>query len=501
MIVFFAIFYSLLLGSMIFVPTLTKAQISDFTVIVLDESGFPPASILGPSPLYNITAKLTTQEGVLIRSQVTDQNGTAKFRVESGEYRLILETGGAYFSNTMTKTNVTSQSLDVVLAEPSEELVVYLPTIMYHSFSPGSALELEFIDLNSRTNGTEVEIHVRPGEAVHFATKFWERPTENVPVWYVSLFGSWQPSVSLANLEMGVSSPVTNESYYRTVEFQAPTVPGEYEVRVLGNLDYSWPLTYRTAFHYWAEAPGGPRDMGVHVLSKGPQGPYGIGTIVVVEEESWSPMGYLLLGVAGTLGLIALGAYLWSNEGIRLRIISLFVPLLAKQKNREGYDKTTQNLILGFIIGRPGCAFIDIVREFGLGHGVVFYHLDCLKKEGWIVKKGTIGRPVYYGKEQWGIFKSEVGELLGELDPTDQMVIKAIRDPMATFSASGLAVFKSPKAPIRLSLRTVQRSLNKLTEIELVQREGKGTKQVYRLMPHGLKIWGLLRRVASGEDF
>jgi hypothetical protein len=145
-------------------------------------------------------------------------------------------------------------------------------------------LKFESIDLDTATPEHETMLKCFPDQTISIEVSWWELETTNWPVWYVSLFGDWKPTTPLSNLASGTSSPSTHELYERTATFAAPLEPGVYTVRVVGVLDYYWPCSYYTRFHYSA-ALGRDTRIGIPGQEPGKYENVGIATIKVVEFE------------------------------------------------------------------------------------------------------------------------------------------------------------------------------------------------------------------------
>jgi len=247
-------------------------------VNVFDESGFPPSSTSGTRSLPDIPVEIYTLGDSLVATGVTDSTGTISFNLPEDSYKIVYggkvtgATGGGGYG-------VASQIVDV--SGTFTEVDLYCFQVTYHSYEAGGPYELNYIDLDTGSTGYQDVITVRPGESVNAEFSWWELETRNVPVWYVSAFGEWDPTTALGNLGSGCASPSSHNLYTVPLTFTAPTTPGTYKIRMVGVLDYRWPNSYYTGNHY---QPSLGRDTCMAVISKGIHEPYAIGTITVSSE-------------------------------------------------------------------------------------------------------------------------------------------------------------------------------------------------------------------------
>lgn len=256
--------------------TSTPPATATLNVNVFDEGGFSPASVNGAVRLADIPVEIYSPDGTLIGSGLTDSTGSVSFNLPVGTYNVT------YGGTTITPYDsgiwwaVSSKIVDVQNNPTNTD--VYAIRIIFHHYSGGNNFELNYIDLNTTTANHENSITVAPGQQINAEFSWSELETANVPVWYVSVFGSWNPTSTLGNLANGVASPSSDNLHTVPLTFTAPTTPGTYEVRLNGVEDYDWPNSYYTSFHY---QPTLGRDTCNDLISKSNTGPYGIGIITV----------------------------------------------------------------------------------------------------------------------------------------------------------------------------------------------------------------------------
>lgn len=252
----------------------------NLNVNVFDESGYSPASVTGTKRLTNMPVKVYSLDDSLVASGVSGSSGIASFILTEGTYDVVCgsssgaDWGGMWFGTTSKTVQVSGTTMNID---------IYCRAVTYHSYEAGRPFELNYLDLDRNAAGHQDGITVRPGQQVNAEFSWWELETVNVPVWYVSVFGSWNPTTPLGNLKTGVASPTSHNLHTVSLSFIAPSEPGTYEIRLMGVLDYAWPNSYYTSFHY---NPSLGRDMGPAIISKSLDGPYGIATIVVSEPET-----------------------------------------------------------------------------------------------------------------------------------------------------------------------------------------------------------------------
>lgn len=266
------------------------------TLTVFDESGFAPASANGFQRLAEVKVKIYDAGGSLVASGQSGNDGTVTFNLDPGAY--TVQYGGSLYRYTTTpqSTDLTTygaclpDSKQVTVTQGINQLNLYVAGLLFHVYQSGSdggdPFQLDYVDLNSTTADHETTITVSPGQTVHAVASFWELETINVPVWWASVFGDWNPTATLANLASGVASPSSHTLHTVPFTFTAPTQPGTYHIRLNGALDYDWCNSYYTGMH---PNPNLGRDMGNSIISNiniGTQtrnitGTYGIGTIIV----------------------------------------------------------------------------------------------------------------------------------------------------------------------------------------------------------------------------
>lgn len=253
--------------------SLATLQMTTLSVNLFDESGFPPSSVNGVNILAGVPISIYTLENTLVAVGQSNSSGTASFNLEEGTYKLVY--GGAVLSNG-ARIGLASKILDV--SGSSLNLDLYCFEVSFHEEGIGRPYELNYIDLDVDSPGNQDAITVQPGQQVNAEFSWWELETVNGPVWFVSAFGSWNPTSALGNLASGVASPSSHNLHTIRITFTAPTTPGTYEVRLVGVLDFDWPNSFYTHFHY---QPSLGRDTGIAVISKSIDGPYGVATIIV----------------------------------------------------------------------------------------------------------------------------------------------------------------------------------------------------------------------------
>ncbi len=250
----------------------------ELSVLVYPESGFPPASSNPIVPLRNFTVNIYQPNGALIASKKTDVNGEAVFDLHYGKYFIA--------APTSDHLNYVPTTIGFVFTPKNKVAYLYLPWLRTRVKEGPSTnpFWFSFIDLDTSTPEHETMLKCLPGQTISVKVSWWELETTNSPVWYVSLFGDWQPTVRLSNLGSGTAGPGHNQLYERVRTFTAPLEPGVYTLRVVGVLDYRWPCSYYTWRHFSA-ALG--RDMAIHILAqtKGDYENIGIATIKVVDFE------------------------------------------------------------------------------------------------------------------------------------------------------------------------------------------------------------------------
>lgn len=266
LLIFF--FTSIAFKSQIMPQGCAQTSLSTLTVNVFDESGFPPSSINGSIRLPDIPVNVFLPDDTPVANTTTNINGTASFLLPEDQYKLVY--GGTQW------IGVASQTVNLTGGSTSIDLYCFYVT--FHDFDAGGPFELDHVDMDTSSVGYQSAISVDPGQQINAEFSWWELETQNVPVWLVSAFGDWAPTSALGNLESGGASPTSHFQHNVALSFSAPVNPGIYTVRLVGTLDYDWPISYYTGAHPNANLG---RDMGVSIISKSVTGPYGTGEIVV----------------------------------------------------------------------------------------------------------------------------------------------------------------------------------------------------------------------------
>gem|GEM_PF-7080252 len=273
-------------------PGTAAAAQADLIVHVQDESVFEPPSELGPELLANVPVKLFNAAGILMAHGTTDESGTVSLAVAPGRYSLRY--GGVV---TAKYRLVARHAKPVVVPRGGAEITVHAALLSWHDHDIGFPMELERIDMDPGTPGDQYVRLVEPGSTLTVDVAWWEKSTVNVPVWFVSLFGDWQPTSALAELASGVASPSSNRLHEHSVTFDAPTAPGVYRIRLVDVLNYRWPPSFYTGRHFHS---GLGRDMGVWLIGRDDFETVGEGTLIV----PWPDTDDLRVAVAA-LGLRA----------------------------------------------------------------------------------------------------------------------------------------------------------------------------------------------------
>lgn len=265
-------------------------------VNAFDESGFPPASSIGFQAIIGLKMRIYDSGNNLVTSGQTGENGSVTFSLNPGIYSITY--GGCLARKVGEPITAARPFLpdtkQVTIVSGSNEVNLYAADLFYHVYAApgdgGDPFQLDYLDLNSTTLGYEYSLTVTPGQTVDAIASFWELETINVPVWYLSAFGDWQPTVPLAELASGVASPNSHNLYTVPFTFTAPTQAGTYHIRLNGVLDYDWPNSYYTGCH---PNPSLGRDMCPTIISNitidtatnDTTGTYSVGTITVTGES------------------------------------------------------------------------------------------------------------------------------------------------------------------------------------------------------------------------
>jgi hypothetical protein len=293
-----------------------SAGTTTLTLTAFDESGFSPASATGFQKLAEIKVKIYDASSNLIASGQSGNDGTVTFNLDAGVY--TVQYGGCLYRYITSPQSsdlayygaCLPDSAQVTVAEGSNQLNLYVAGLCFHAYQSGSdggdPFQLDYLDLDTTTTDHETSLTVQPGQTVQAAASFWELETINVPVWLVSAFGDWNPTVTLANLAEGVASPSSHSLHTIPFSFTAPTQPGTYHIRINGALDYDWCNSYYTGGHF---NPNLGRDMGNSIISninidtqtRDITGVYGVATITVVGQSAIAKR-ILIVNNAGTFG-------------------------------------------------------------------------------------------------------------------------------------------------------------------------------------------------------
>lgn len=265
-------FIVLLLSSPLFIIQV-NAETVNLKITVFDESGFVPASQLGSRKIESILISIYKLNGQFISSKLTNSQGEATFTLNVGTYNV---TAGWKLIHDGLGFGKTWKIVDAFNLNTNVEL--YVPLIIFHSYNNGHNFELDYMDLKTSTTQHETLIEVNPGQTISAEFSWWELETANVPVWYVSVFGSWNPTNPLKKLASGVASPTSYNKHTMAVTFSAPLTPGIYKIRLIGAEDYDWPNSFYTSGHY---NPSLGRDMGIDLISKSSDDFNGEGIIFV----------------------------------------------------------------------------------------------------------------------------------------------------------------------------------------------------------------------------
>jgi len=251
-----------------------SAAVAAEVVVRLETEGqLRPVSAMGREPMPGLPVRLFDGAGALVAEATTDDDGAARLEVAPGDY--ALRYGGAV---TATGRSAARQSRPLRVPPDGVDLDLTVPVIGWHVHDQGGPMELERMDMDPSLAGDQRVARVARGARVTVEVAWWERSTVNVPVYYVSLFGEWQPTEALARLAHGVASPSSNRLHRHVVTFAAPSSPGTYRVRLVDVLDYKWPPSFHTARHY---EPALGRDMYVKIIGRDDFETFGEGTLMV----------------------------------------------------------------------------------------------------------------------------------------------------------------------------------------------------------------------------
>ncbi len=299
--VFLAVLVIAVLLSSALTPFAKADKAATVNITVYDESGFPVASAGGFTKLAEVQVRMYDANGSLVVCGQSGNDGTLTFNLDPGVY--TVQYGGCLYrsianpwsADLTTYPACLPASKHVTIAKGANQLDLYVAGLLFHVYECGSdggdPFQLDYFDLNSSTADHETTITVSPGQTVQAVASFWELDTINVPIWYVSVFGDWNPTTALANLAEGCASPSSHTYHTVPFTFTAPTQPGTYHVRLNGALDYDWCNSYYTGGH---PNPGLGRDMGNNIISnitidpqtRGIAGTYGVGTVIVKGSRS-----------------------------------------------------------------------------------------------------------------------------------------------------------------------------------------------------------------------
>jgi len=268
----------ILTNSFIIFPTAANGQSTNNLIItVYDEGGFPPSSENGFNFLSDVRIFIYDSVNNLVDAKYTNTIGIASFGVSDGTYTIVAEGKMIHEGLGYSRT-----SKSVTVKSSPTYLSLHMPRIIYHSHINGHTYELNYVDLNTDTPDYESYLEVDPGKTINARFSWRELSTVNVPVWYVSVFGSWRPSEALGNLASGTASPNRNIVHTYELSFSAPQVPGIYKVRLVGVEDYNWPNSFYTWAHYNLDLG---RDMGISIISKDYSGPHS--EVIIKVRSNW----------------------------------------------------------------------------------------------------------------------------------------------------------------------------------------------------------------------
>jgi hypothetical protein len=232
--------------------------------------------------LSGVPITLKALDGTILAIGTTDNTGVFQVAIADGTYNFVYGGSNATFvDGGGLWIIIANQTKTVTVDSTTLNIDLYAVSVTFHVYSFGGGgwtFSFDHIDMDTSTPGYQSTITVTPGQTLTIETAFWELETINVPVWYASVFGSWNPTQSLADLASGVASSSSHQLFKNSFSFTAPSAPGTYYVRMIGHHDYTWPNSYYTSFHY---NPSLGRDNGNELISDGVNGPFGIGTIIV----------------------------------------------------------------------------------------------------------------------------------------------------------------------------------------------------------------------------
>jgi hypothetical protein len=328
---FLALLLVAVLLSSVLVACVRADNASTVNITVYDESGFPAASAGGFTKLAEVQVRMYDTNGNLVASGRSGDDGTLTFNLDPGVYTvqyggcLYRSIAAPYSTDLTTYAACLPDSRQVTISKGANQLSLYVAELSFHVYESGSdggnPFQLDYLDMNSSASDHETTITVSPGQTVQAVASFWELETINVPVWYASAFGDWNPTAALANLAEGCASPSSHALYTVPFTFTAPTQPGTYDIRLNGALDYDWCNSYYTGNH---PNPSLGRDMGNSIISNvsvDPQtraisGTYGVGTVIVKGFVPPLAEGRLAIRLSGAFDYL-------SSEGITIEIAAL----------------------------------------------------------------------------------------------------------------------------------------------------------------------------------
>lgn len=220
--------FLVLITSAIQTPALFPvAALGGVTVTVFDESGFSPSSSGGVRKLSQIPVSVYSLDGSLVTSGTTDSTGSLTLTIAEGIYNFVY--GGSWAhpvgSPPLEAWAIGVSTTEVTISSTTTTVDLYAFAVAYHQDWPGggSTFELDHIDMDLATPGYQTSVTVNPGQQLTVEMAFWELETVNVPVWYASAFGSWNPTQALSNLQSGVASPSAHTLYTKQFSFTVPT--------------------------------------------------------------------------------------------------------------------------------------------------------------------------------------------------------------------------------------------------------------------------------------
>ncbi len=180
------------------------------------------------------------------------------------------------------------------------------------------------------------------------------------------------------------------------------------------------------------------------------------------DSNRWN-IPLLLLAVSGLLAALIT---FYKTETGRYMLLSLFLPLYTKLKKEEILDHFTRGKIYGYILANPGDHYTSIRKALNLSNGSFAYHLNVLKKEGFIkaTRDGTYKR--FYP------FEMRVPPKKSTLKNSQMLIIEKIKE-MPGISQKDIA------ALLGVSSATINYHIKELIERGIIKAERKGMRLKY----------------------